>query len=227
MDPASAKLMHLHSDFPLDKVVYLHTRTVAVGAFSFNDQIFPHNLPFTPLVLAQWSFSSTFDTAYDANSGPRFSGGGTLLFQSTIQSDATNITIFNTNNQGSPVTVYWRIYGLMPSTVSESAPFTASTADDYIIDTDQNYSKLFLSGVTASSGTAGSSVTVEHGLGYRPQVLVWSEDANYVTWTGSYAQEQITSGNNRCRVNTNSIVLIRATILSSSTRFHYRVYIDE
>lgn len=226
MNPDYAKQMLVSSDFPLDKVVYMHTRTVVIAAGSFNDQVFAHNLGFTPLILGQWSFDIDFTTAYDANSGPRFGSGGTLLFASALHSDAANITIFNTNNQGSSVTVYWRIYGLMPSTVSAIAPFTASSADDFIIDTDQNYSKLFLSGVTASSGTAGSSVTVSHELGYRPQVLVWSEDANYVTWVGSYAQEG-SSGNNRCRVDTSNIVLIRSSILSSSTRFHYRIYLDE
>lgn len=227
MDPYSAKQMLVSSDYPLDKIVYMHTRTVVIGAGSFNNQIFAHNLPFTPLILGQWSFDSTFTTAYDANSGPRFGVGGTLLFSSSLQSDGTNITIFNSNNQGSPVTVYWRIYGLMPSTVSETAPFTASTADDFIIDTDQNYSKLFLSGVTASSSTLGSSVTVTHGLGYRPQVLVWTENSTYTNWIGSYAIEG-SAGNSRCRVGTDNITLIRdSTILLSSTRFHYRVYIDE
>lgn len=227
MDPDSAKLMHLHSDFPLDKIVYMNTRSFSVPAGGFNDQIFAHNLPFTPLILGQWSFDSTFATAYDANSGPRFGVGGTLLLQTALYSDATNITIFNSNNQGSPVTVYWRIYGFMPSTVSETAPFTASTADDFIIDTDQNYSKLFLSGVTASSSTLGSSVTVTHGLGYRPQVLVWSEDSSYTTWTGSYAIEG-SAGNNRVQVGTDDITLLRdSTFLPSPVRFHYRMYIDD
>lgn len=227
MDPSSAKQMLVSSDYPLDKIIYMHTRSVVVGAGSFNDQIFAHNLPFTPLILGQWSFDSNFETAYDANSGPRFSPGGTLLFQSILQSNSTNIVIFNTNNQGVPVTVYWRIYGLMPSTVSEVAPFTASTADDYIIDTDQNYSKLFMSGVTGFSSTLGSSVTVTHGIGYRPQVLVWTENSSHTNWTGGYSIEG-SSGNNRCRVGTNDIVLIRdSVILPSATRFHYRIYIDE
>jgi hypothetical protein len=229
VNPDLVKLMSVSTDFPLDKVVYMHTRTVVISGFSFNDQIFAHNLPFTPLILGQWSFDSNFDTAYDANSGPRFGGGGTLLFASALHSDATNITIFNTNNQASSVTVYWRIYGIMPSTVSTTAPFTASTADDYIVDTDQNYSKLFLSGETGFSSTLGSSVVVQHGLGYRPQVLVWTENSTFTTWTGSYALEGTGGGgNNRCRVGTQEITLIRdSTVLPSSTRFHYRIYIDE
>lgn len=227
MDPDSAKLMHVSSDYPLDKIVYMHTLSLTISAGGFNDQVFPHNLPFTPLVLGQWSFDSDFTTAYDFNSGPRFGAGGTLLLQTALHSDATDITIFNSNNQGSPVTVYWRIYGLMPSTVSEVAPFTASTADDFIIDTDQNYSKLFMSGVTASSAVVGSTETVVHGLGYRPQVLVWTENASYTTWAGSYALEGV-NGGNRCRVGTENIILIRDSLfLTSAVRFHYRVYIDE
>jgi hypothetical protein len=227
MDPTSAKLMHVSSDFPLDKVVYMHTRNFTISAFNFSDQIFAHNLPFTPLVLGQWSFDSTFATAYDPNSGPRIGAGGTLLLSTTLQSDGTNITIFNTNNQGSSVTVYWRIYALMPSTVSETAPFTASTADDFTIDTDQNYTKLFDAGATAFSSTPGSSVTVSHGLGYRPQVLTWAENSTFTFWMGSYSQED-PSGNTRCRVGTDNITLIRSsTFLPSSTRFHYRMYVDE
>lgn len=227
MDPDSAKQMLVSSDYPLDKVVYLHTRSVVVPAGSFNDQIFPHNLPFTPLVLGQWSFDSDFETAYDANSGPRAGAGGTLLLQTTLRSNATNIVIFNSNNQAFDVTVYWRIYALMPSTVSATAPFTASIADSFIIDTDQNYSKLFSSGVTGFSSTLDSSVTVTHGLGYRPQVLVWYEDSTVTQWLGSYAQED-PGGNTRCRVGTNDITLIRDSLfLPSALRFHYRVYIDE
>lgn len=227
MNPDSAKLMSINSDFPLDKVVYLHTRTVNVSGGGFNDQIFPHGLPFTPLVLAQWSFDSNFATAYDVNGGPRFSPGGTLLFQSILYSDSTNITIFNNNNQGSPITVYWRIYGFMPSTVSEEAGWTASAADDFVVNTEYNYSKLYMSGVTGFSGTSGSTVTVNHGLGYRPQVLVWSENSTQTSWIGSFTSEP-TSGNTRCRVDDENIVLIRDSgALPSPLRFHYRVYIDE
>jgi hypothetical protein len=227
MDPTSAKLMHVSSDFPLDKVVYMHTLNFSISAGSFNDQIFPHNLSFTPLMLGQWSLDSTFATAYDANSGPRFGAGGTLRLQTSLSSDATNITIRNTNNEAFGVTVYWRIYGLMPSTVSEVAAFTASTADDFVIDTDQNYTKLFDAGVTGFSSTLGSSVTVNHGLGYRPQVLTFSENATLTQWMGSYSVEG-SAGNNRCRVDSNNIVLIRdSTVLPSALRFHFRIYIDE
>jgi hypothetical protein len=218
-----AEKFQLNSDYPLDKASYLTSTSVALGSLSFNDVTFNHSLGFAPLLQSMWSQDSTFASAYDENSGPKNAGGQNVV-QTAAQSTSTQITLFNTNNQAFNTTVYWRLFGFMPSNVNTDASFTNVGVDNYMLNSDYNYTKLYLSGVTAASATPSSTETVTHNLGYRPQVLCWTEKGGIFSWMNSFAS---VGQGNTCNVSTTDVTFTRDSLLAASLKFHYRIYLDE
>lgn len=213
----------LTSDYPVDKVVWMGTAQTTVPGFDYRQINISHGLGFAPLVFAQWSATSDFSIPYDEYSGPR-SSSFFLDLDTYIETTSTQVTIYNTNNTSSSKPVYWRLAGFMPSTVNTEVQPTASVADDFVINTDYNYQKLYLSDVTTYSSTANSTVTVNHNLGYRPFVLGWAE----ITGIGVKSLNPLASIGNTdtLSVNENSIIFTRSPFPYGSTRFHYRIYLD-
>lgn len=222
---ANAKQFRYNSDYPTDKVVYQQTYTVAVSAFNFNDVSFPHSLGFTPLVSAQWSMSSSMVPTYGISSGPRT--GTNLTYQTGIDADSTNIYLATTNNTASNVTLYFAIYGFMPSGVNVDAPFTRFTEDNFTYSSDYNYSKL-LTADQFSVGTGTSTVNVPHNLGYEPQASVWVERAGRIA--PFVYTDVITSVAPFDQVNismTTTHMVCEFTDLSAARTIHYRIYLDD
>lgn len=225
---ANANSFNVNSDYPLDKVAYTYSFSVTVPAYSFQDVTIIHNLPFTPLCIGMWSLDSGWSYGYDSNSGPTF-GDQTLQIPTAIDSDSTEIIVRNTNNLGTSQTLYWRIFAFAPAGVVADVAPTAVGADDFVFNTDYNYAKLFDSGVTGYSSTVGSTETVYHNLGYRPQVLSWSDySGGYTRNINVFVADGSVGNNNHCKVYTDRIVFRRDSVfLTSSVRFHYRIYMDE
>jgi hypothetical protein len=225
LNPAAQKEFLMTSDYPIDKVTYLKEISIPLSSLSFNDITFAHGLTYTPLLQAQWSQDGTWPYAYDENSGP-INAGFQHIIDTAVECNSTTISIFNTNNQAINTTVYWRLFGFMPTTVNVDAAFTSNLADPYAINSDNDYPKLFSAGVTAFSSVTGSTETVYHGLGYRPrQVLVWAEDGTKTYWMNSFAYPN-PGNNNYCKVGINDILFVRdGLFLSSAVRFHYRIYL--
>ena len=108
----------------------------------------------------------------------------------------------------------------MPSDVDIEAPYTQSSLDDFNLNTDFNYTKLLLSGVTASQ-----NATITHGLGYYPQVETWyvsSFDSRVVYSNGDLPDGTWVPVSS---INTDSLVLSDTT--GTASRWHYRIYVDE
>lgn len=222
----------IDTDHPLDKVIYMKSGSVSVGGYNYNDITIAHGLPFAPLVSAIYSTSSSFPIAWEYNSGEintSATAPSPFRYDTRVVSDSSNITIRHTNNMSSTVTLYYRLYGFMPSTANDLVGFTDGIADDFVVNSDWNYTKLLLAGATAWSSADNSTVTVNHGLGYRPQVEAWVE-----TGTGIYkrtftdAAPNGTSYSGAVEVGTNTVVFRRsAGMFGNSSRFHYRIYVDE
>jgi len=96
----------------------------------------------------------------------------------------------------------------MPSNVSLDAAYTASLSNNFQLNTNYNYTKLFLADIAVAAATS----TIYHNLGYRPQVITWIK-------TGSTFEQCNISG--YAKVN-NSTVIITAP----SNDIHYRIYLD-
>ena len=229
---ANAKNFLINSDYPLDKVVYMTSGSVIVPASDYNDISISHGLPFTPLVNAIYSTSSTFDIAYEYNSGQvntDLSIPSPFLYDTSDTSDATHITLRHTNYSVSPVTLYYRVYAFMPTTASAGVSFTASIADNFTINSDINYTKLILSGATAYSSVVSSTEVIPHGLGYKPQVMAWVENSlGTVSKTFTPILDTGVMYGSGVVVDDTNVTYIRPDFMGGvAERLHYRIYADE
>lgn len=224
MDPDKARQMLICSDYPLDKIIYMSSgsMTIAPGGIPPVEYV-PHNLPFRPLLVFSHSETSNFDIS--RTNGILFYG---VLDQSGITVDTTdnvNIRIIGYNLSSSSKTIYWRCYGFMPSTVNLDAPYTASIADDFVVNTDYNYMKLF-DNQYIPAAAPGSTVYGPHNLGYRPRALIWerSSAAESILFYGN-ATDDATS--DKVLIEDNQLSFYKGTSPGGAIGYHYRIYIDD
>lgn len=219
-DPAAAKQMLLSSDYPLDKVIYMHSGSRTLPAHDFADINISHGLPFTPLMAGSWTTSSNWDVSYEINSGPR--ANGNIIVNTGLSSDSSQVTLSLSNTQPSSQTVYYRLYGLEPSTSSATvAPTVGIAANQFVMNTDYNYSKLFMSG-TVSRGSSGT-VSVTHGLGYRPQVDTWYDQGG----VNRRVNGRSASATVYVEVTTTQVIYTVTLFSPQTITMHFRIYLDE
>lgn len=216
-----SKDMLISSDFPLDKVIYIGGHQVTLGNFENEFIAIPHNLGFTPLVTAQWSTDANFSVAYGINGGP--SVGADRAFDTSIDATGDVINLLTQNRSGSSATIYYRIFAFVPSNVNPESDFTSVVGDDFIINTDYNYMKLFDTGVSTIG--VGQTVSISHGLGYYPRVMVWHTFGSGLRpHFLNYADESIGLF---VRLTTTELILHNKDTFSGSLQVHYRIYSDE
>ena len=213
----------LSTDYPLDKVVYLKTHSVTLTSFQIQNIMIPHNLPFIPLIQGQWSNTPDFSIAYNINT--ELIVGINRRFDTMAQANETNINFETQNRTQSTATVYYRIFGFMPSTANENVLPTNIDSNNFVIHTDYNYMKLAYYGVTAIPG--GGSYTINHGLGYYPKVMTWSNVINPEFIAPTYQSNFGGSFSFGIRADISPETLILRNDESSSKTVHYRVYADE
>jgi hypothetical protein len=219
----------LNTDYPVDQIIWLWegTHTVSTGLTYLNVD---HDLPFTPLPKATWSTTSDYETTYSTGDGTLSSDGLLGLFDiQTTQTSANSTRVqvpFVKTSAGSQL-IYARLWGYMPSDVNVDIDPTAIAGDTFSFNTDYNYCKLLDAGKTASSGVASSSEIIVHGLGYYPQVEVWSEKNSEIYTLAYTIVVNGTADYSNAELDTNELTLTRAASLPDPEAFHYRVYADE
>lgn len=236
VDITKAKDFLLTTDFPLDKVIYLKSGSFSVSGYPGSNSVaIPHGLPFIPLCDMSWSLTPDFSVCYPAGSSPpptniALDNQGV---ENLLYADATNINISVSNFLTPAITFYYRIYAFEPSDSSTDLEPTASAGDDFVLNTDFNYTKLYLEGKLDLSVTD----TVTHNLGYIPQIEAWDE--NPLSVTPSFPQRIIPPLFNDNTLDTTGggatygFILTTTTLqfLSQNTPaptfLHYRIYLDE
>lgn len=212
----------LNSDYPLDKVVYLNN-----GSTVFDNATpieIAHGLPFTPLVGGYWSFDADFSTTYEFYTGDFPSGNSDYIFahEVDIESNATIITITMIDLIGDSKTFYYRLYAFQPDDYSADILPLASSGDNFVLNTDYNYMKLFNSD-HFTMGT-DTSHTVDHNLGFMPVAMGW------YSYFGStipiIRAGDISNGILTVEVTTTSIVFSNPLGLTID-RVDFRLYADE
>lgn len=205
----------LSTEYPVEQIVYLKS-----GSFiSRSGQIavsyrFNHGLGFMPLISGSWSLDANFSVSYDFYINPYKEPGNIEIVIITTDKE---IIFYDSNNTGSDKTVYYRIYGFVPSNVDLQHSATASLTDNrFTFNTDYNYCKLAMAGQVSVSN---NQVTVAHNLGFLPQVDVWAitnRGANkFIVGTGQiWVDEQ------------NIYFAPNANQLIDHTTYQYRVYAD-
>lgn len=215
----SASNFLVNSDYPLDKIVYMDSGSIVVGASSNVNVSIPHNLSFAPLPVFSWSLNSDFSTSRISGIFPY--ADTTYTEKTFIYTDPTNLNILAINNSTSSKTFYWRAYGFMPSNINVDTPATASLADRFTLNTTYNYSKLYMSGVTAQTTT---SITINHGLGYKPrQILLWTEGTGSEMGVLDYNDTDPTA-TSKVLIDNNDLVYYDS---GGTKKLHYRIYLDD
>lgn len=208
---ADPKNFLVDSDYPLDKIIYIVSGSYSqAGSGGTGTQVtVAHGLSFRPLVTGNWSTTSDFSVSSEL-----FFPVYTDNFSTYVQvfSNDTDITISGFKQTAGYQTIYYRIYGFMPSDVNLDVSYTASLADKFQLNTDYNYTKLYLSNIA----TASATTTITHNFGYRPQVIAWSKNIS------AY-------GTGIVNIDISSYVLVTNTtvVIKSATKdVHYRIYAD-
>ena len=208
----------INTEYSMDKVVYIKTGSMSVPNGT-NDTVVieAHNLPFTPLPYLVWSNTSDFSVSFTSSDDVVYPSATYQRYD--IKSDSTNISIDRFNSSGSTKTVYYRIFGLAPSTASIDSvvPATSSVGDNFIINTDYNYLKLGFSGTTTTSFT--------HSLGYYPVTLAWTEISGVIRPANNATASNISAVNSGVYVTTTQLVYDDGG--SPGATIHYRIYMDE
>lgn len=200
---------------PIDKVVGYDTGSFSITSGNTATPSFAHGLSYAPLYYIKWSTDPSFVVSYDQTGFVGMSD-----YSLAAQSDATNIYLFGLNLSLSTVTLYYRILYFMPSDVNVAADQTQSGLDDFILNSEYNYTKLIISGKTASQNE-----TINHNLGFYPQVEVWYErvsDSRIIYNTGNLPDGTWVPV---ASITTSQLILSDST--GTAARWHYRIYGDE
>lgn len=232
----------MSSDQQMDKIIYFEERLITVS--NKQDSInFSVGLPFCPLVFGVWSTTPDFTVCQ-----PFIQGGIMSARTFDFVIDSVSLHVFAIN--GAPQiqldnfftsvhNYYVRIYGFMPTDQDFPASVTSIQAQKMILSSDFNYRKLALAGVmpfTVDMMTGqASSVTINHNLGYLPQIMAWLETSD----SNSPVDKDITPfefsqrGSNvapygNITLNNNSVIITPlAGQWGNIHKIHYRIYHDE
>lgn len=213
------------TDYPIDQYVLYKTTSASSSSGSYSVVDIPHELSYIPLIYVQWSETADFDVPRELwqNSGDIYPISEPYVINAYATTSDVSVTF---QNWGSNKTIYFRIWGFMPSDSSTNTPYTSSLSglSDMIVDTDMNYLKLFSEDVVDVG--ISSPQTVTHNLGYLPVVMVWREYD-----LGGRMVEPLFSplaatpfANETPSVTTNNIIFPASDF--QQLKYHYRIYGD-
>jgi len=207
----------LYSNDPIDKIIYIETKTVDIPAFDYNDITFAHELGFRPLIMGEYSEDSDFSTSNTIGSQDT-----SFLIETAINADSTNVIISTNNNSGSAVTLYYRVYGFAEEDIDVDIEPTSGISGNLLqFDSSLNYAKLFDYGTTDTVSAGGGTATISHNLGRLTQIRVWSILSGSVTpLVASDLNQGIWA-----QSNANTLVLGNESL--NDRTFHYRIYYDD
>lgn len=173
----SLKNLLVDSHYKMPWIIWKADYKVEVNSADWNDTSFSHNLPFTPLLIGQWSNNGNFRPAYDISiQVPDGHSGGQPRIASDVYADRSSIYVQATNNTNEKLTFYYRLMAYAPADYKDGVnPVDYSSSFRY--NSHYNYQKIIMEGF-------GKGV-VQHNLGYIPQARVWITESNAGTaWLG-------------------------------------------
>lgn len=165
--------MLVNTHYPLPWIVWKKEHSITVNQYGFEaDATLAHGLPFTPLLLGQWSTNANFSPSYDLSVGiPGGSTGGQPETYCGISADNTDVH-FTIVNNSSRRTFYFRLMAFAPPDYTgEVTPVEYSSK--FRFNSHYRYQQLYLSGYSNGG-------TVTHNLGYLPQAKLWTSQGGRV-----------------------------------------------
>lgn len=187
----------IDTDYPTPAFVAKWTGSLTVPAYDSLSSEFAHNLPFTPLIVGQWSLNPNFQPAYDlATQNGYFVG---LDFNQTTGSNSSKIKFELYSDYSTSKTFYYRIFAFAPPDYDGDIP-AIEDSTNFRLNSDFNYPKLVA--YETANLTTGTNYVYNHNLGYIPQTRVWIYDSlqdmvipvsNVYYQDGSYSSTAVVS----------------------------------
>lgn len=205
-----------NSNYQIDRISGFYQGSVTVGSGGNAFPSIPHGLSYIPLYLLKWSTEPSFSTSYD-EIGVSFN-----FLSCNARTDTTNINISALNLTGATVTFYFRVLYFMPPDINLDNAGTSYGLDILQFNTGYNYAKIINEGVL----NAGSG-TIDHNLGYFPQVEVW-----YLRTDGQMVHVVEADQSNfasvpRAVITPSSLILLNGNSPTTASKWFYRIYADE
>lgn len=156
----------VNSHYQIPWIVWKSTYSLSVPANTRRRTTLEHGLPFTPLLIGQWSDNPNFAPAYDLalSNTQRIQSSYYELFV-FVEADSETVYFDVFNNTTSAKTVNFRLMAFAPPDYDgEVTPVEYSSKFRY--NSHYRYQQLF---------KAGNSTTADvfHGLNYIPQAKMW------------------------------------------------------
>lgn len=226
----------LNTDYEMDKITYFYEGKISGTYANIN-----HDLPFAPLVFGVWSKTSDFSEPHSfsyANIQDPLTDEHIIESVGITSNKVSSGNYIYVDKNYTPGDIYVRIYGFEPDDSYANVGSTSKKAKEFILNTDYNYRKIAKKGKVEVAHTEGGAtyfdpVTIDHNLGYKPQVMVWYEakiDSSFSVveeLKGSVLYTQNSPFYIGVMIDNKSI-----TIYPNQTNFekmwiHYRIYYDE
>jgi hypothetical protein len=216
-----ARNFQYSSDYQTPAFVYELEGSLVVGNYGYETQQIPHNLPFMPLIVGQWSLNPNFEPSFDIAITSGYIAGNSAYV--AFESNSTDILVTMVNNEDRQVTLYYRIFGFAPDDYYGADVPNIEDSTNFKFNSDYVYPKLFMTGSGVTD--ANREVIVYHNLGYVPQVKVWQYDP-YFGRQGQFVTVYYADGSNSSGVWVDEEKLImRGT--SQGNTMTYHIYADE
>lgn len=192
-----------NSDYPIDQIVFYKAIDSAVTADSTWSTSIKHGLPFKPLIVGVWSTTSDFSVTI-----PIDETGFSMKSKSYSDRIELSLDVDTSITSGH---IWIRVYGLEPANGTGGAAKTNVSSNNFLLDTDKDYSQLLFNGAFTSDISSegiekvyytykkydsvvdtASNVVVYHNLGFLPQVIMWAEDLTasepyiYRSWSANF-----------------------------------------
>lgn len=238
-DITKAKDFLLTTDFPLDQIIYLKSDSYPVAGFGNPGSIgtisVPHSLGTIPLGNMIWSMDEDFTTSYMVGSSPNPDDitRSNVGVEVSVYASSTDIVIGFSNFLNAGFTFYYRVYAFEQSNSTLDFAPTASSSSDFIINTDFNYTKLYIDEEQPIVGTA----TITHNLGYIPQTEAFIELPQDISnprriqpptqFSNVLNYSTLSPGNNLGFKVTTIDMSYEPVGLPLPDVFHARIYLDE
>lgn len=210
------------SDYPMDYIIWNTVGDAQADAHEHKTISIPHNLGFAPLLFGMYSQDNGQTwTPF----GPEADG-----FYISLVSDSQNtgIEILARSN---PVSIKYKIWAYAQADIN--AVFdTINSEDNFVINSDYNYSKLFSAGAWDAEESE-NAIIFQHNLGYVPQIVVWYEFQNGKIYDGfsNISDDTSVQDQQAISVDNNNVYASFSTLdiggdYGILTKVHYRVYAD-
>lgn len=201
----------------MDKIVLMLQGSISITSGDLYKG-FSHGLPFAPLIMGSWSLTPDFASSNEFTLMPY---GSPSIDQLSLLATPSQVQFGGLFADGTTKTIYYRLYAFAPSDYSGDV-VAPNVENGYRMDSRLNYMKLFAEGIATFSGS--TPVIVNHNLGYKPMVLVWTETHGDIS---KLTSDDFDSTNGQfCNV-TNTQIIMKSAGGFGYQKMHYRIYIDD